>query len=83
MRRLLVCWMVLLAGCTGSGGPIQVMEGLGQAGDLFFLDSQHGWVVGEDTNAKKGLIAASSDGGRSWELTRVDTEGTLLGVAFR
>jgi photosystem II stability/assembly factor-like uncharacterized protein len=37
--------------------------------DIFFLDEQIGWVVG--ASGDDGLVLKTTDGGASWEVTRV------------
>ena len=40
--------------------------------DIFFLDEQIGWVVGATSD--DGLVLKTTDGGASWEVTRVHDE---------
>lgn len=47
------------------------------AGELFFLDDQHGWVVG-----RAGSILFTKDGGRSWEMGQAETLSDLWCVRF-
>lgn len=71
---------LLLIGC--SGGPTVVATSAG-VGDLFFLDAQKGWMVGEDVKQKKPLVASTLDGGKSWQLQRFEEGPSILvGVAF-
>lgn len=42
-----------------------------------FTDTLHGWAVGND-----GVILSTMDGGRSWQIQRSGTKGTLNGVYF-
>lgn len=46
--------------------------------DIFFLDSLHGWIVGE-----KGAVLYSSDGGKHWELLRIGNYPSLYSVFFK
>jgi photosystem II stability/assembly factor-like uncharacterized protein len=34
--------------------------------DVFFLDEQHGWIVGGGVNITGGIIGTTVDGGRTW-----------------
>ena len=43
--------------------------------NLFFVDTRHGWIVGED-----GLLLATSDGGATWERLPSGTQQDLLVV---
>lgn len=45
--------------------------------DLFFLDRQRGWAVGQ-----KGALVSTVDGGRSWTLSALDTDRFLNRVFF-
>jgi photosystem II stability/assembly factor-like uncharacterized protein len=40
-----------------------------------FLDSQNGWVVGED-----GLVLFTNDGGQNWQVEQVNVTEHLLDV---
>ncbi|MEX2027312.1 MAG: YCF48-related protein, partial [Pirellulaceae bacterium] len=42
-----------------------------------FVDADHGWVVGD-----RGVILATSDGGRNWQLQRSPTACRLECVQF-
>jgi len=48
--------------------------------DVFFVNSFSGWVIGLDANPAGGgralQIASTSDAGRNWRFTRIDTPGT-------
>ncbi|MFM7072972.1 MAG: WD40/YVTN/BNR-like repeat-containing protein, partial [Planctomycetota bacterium] len=65
-RAAFVCfaWLVLVAWPTTRGEPnVGLSDALADAEltDLFFLDPEHGWAVGD-----RGAIWSTSDGGRQW-----------------
>ena len=35
--------------------------------DIQFFDNSHGWAIGQDNDAGKGVIMQSVDGGKNWE----------------
>lgn len=45
--------------------------------DIFFLDGEHGWAVGEN-----GLILHTSDGGETWGVQKSVTLETLRSIRF-
>ncbi|HLA27167.1 MAG TPA: YCF48-related protein [Syntrophales bacterium] len=45
---------------------------------VFFLDSSHGWIVGDG-----GLVLFSSDGGKKWKVYSVGLFSNLFSVFFR
>lgn len=45
--------------------------------DIFFVDQQHGWVVGE-----KGTIMVTGDEGRNWDLISIGKYPSLYSVFF-
>lgn len=79
MRVLSLCLVLLLAGCSGSS---LVVEGSAEPGGLFFLDPQHGWVVGRQHDKDSVFIAATEDGGKTWTTTSMERQGTLTGIIF-
>jgi len=46
--------------------------------DVFFLDSSHGWIVGD-----RGIVLKTSDGGKQWEISRVGFFSPLYDVFFK
>ena len=74
MRPVAVCLAVLflLSGCAGDPPePSQrwVVEELGSRAefrDVFFLDADHGWIVGGGHNIEGGILGETADGGRTW-----------------
>jgi photosystem II stability/assembly factor-like uncharacterized protein len=69
-RRFLVLSCLLLAGCGGGPeDPWEVIE-LGtdaQFRDIFFLDTQNGWMVGGvGVSVPGGIVARTTDGGSTW-----------------
>lgn len=46
---------------------------------VYFIDSQHGWVVGHDQ-----VVLLTGDGGKTWELVyeNIDAESPLLDIFF-
>jgi photosystem II stability/assembly factor-like uncharacterized protein len=48
-----------------------------QLNDLFFLNPDQGWAVGD-----RGVILHTEDGGRHWQLQRAPTAGCLESVHF-
>jgi hypothetical protein len=44
---------------------------------FFAPDATHGWLVGYDYDASKGLVLATTDGGATWTTEAVDTENKL------
>jgi photosystem II stability/assembly factor-like uncharacterized protein len=47
-----------------------------------FADASHGWAVGYDSDAKKAVILATTDGGAVWTQQSPRTRHDLLSVAF-
>ena len=45
--------------------------------DIFFIDANNGWVVGEN-----GIILHTTNGGDSWGIQTSGTEEKLLSVSF-
>jgi len=45
--------------------------------DIYFLDTRHGWIVGE-----KGTVLATKDGGTEWKLLNVAEYPSLYSVYF-
>jgi photosystem II stability/assembly factor-like uncharacterized protein len=45
--------------------------------DIFFLDSNTGWVAGYD-----GLVLKSTDGGQTWKKQRTPTQSPLVQIQF-
>ncbi len=45
--------------------------------DIFFIDANNGWVVGEN-----GIILHTTNGGDSWDIQTSGTEEKLLSVSF-
>ena len=45
--------------------------------DIFFIDANNGWVVGEN-----GIILHTTNGGNSWDIQTSGTEEKLLSVSF-
>lgn len=35
-------------------------------GDIFFLDEDHGWIVGGGVHIEGGIVGRTTDGGRTW-----------------
>ncbi|ANL68584.1 hypothetical protein AMC84_PC00020 (plasmid) [Rhizobium phaseoli] len=77
------------AGSDGSvlhsldGGKTWTPKNTGLKGDLngiFFIDAEHGWVVGEQGESK-GVIARTNDGGQTWQLVALKTK-RLDAIAF-
>lgn len=71
MRRLLMLSCFLLAGCGGdSEDPWEIIE-LGTDAafqDIFFLDTQNGWMVGGVGIAVPGgIVGRTTDGGKTWQ----------------
>ncbi len=64
--------VLFLGGCAEDiAGPPErwVVEDLGtRAGfrDVFFLDADHGWIVGGNYNIEGGILGHTADGGRTW-----------------
>jgi photosystem II stability/assembly factor-like uncharacterized protein len=72
MRRpLLFLTCLLLVGC-GQGGPEDPWEVIelgtdAEFRDIYFLDTQNGWMVGAvGVNVPGGIIARTTDGGLTW-----------------
>ena len=45
--------------------------------DLFFLDQDHGWLVGGERAVKRGLVAETRDGGTTWSVQTNVVKGLL------
>jgi photosystem II stability/assembly factor-like uncharacterized protein len=71
LRRLIFLLCLLLVGCGSSEpeDPWQVIE-LGTDAsfrDIFFLDQNNGWMVGEvGVSVPGGIVARTTDGGLTW-----------------
>jgi len=72
IRRLLTLSCLLLAGC-GQGGSEDSWETIelgtdAEFRDIFFLDSQNGWMVGAvGINVPGGIVGRTRDGGTTWQ----------------
>ena len=88
---LVICALVILAGCAAERAievapPVEVPSGwsiVRQADwtthfrDVTYADAQHAWTVGD-----LGVIAATSDGGKSWTSQRSGVTRNLQRVVF-
>jgi photosystem II stability/assembly factor-like uncharacterized protein len=45
--------------------------------DIFFVDANNGWAVGEN-----GIVLHTTNGGNSWDIQTSGTEEKLLSVSF-
>ncbi len=50
--------------------------------DIYFVDENHGWLVGGDVNNHTGKISASSDGGLTWVAQTPGTSEVIYSVHF-
>ena len=71
VRRLLILSCLLLTGCGGgTDDPWEIIE-LGtdaEFRDIFFLDTQNGWMVGGVGIAVPGgIVGRTTDGGKTWK----------------
>lgn len=72
VRRYLIFLCLLAAGCgsNDTNDPWEIIE-LGtdaEFRDIFFLDSQNGWMVGAvGVSVPGGIIARTTDGGLTWK----------------
>src|SRR5687767_7362934 len=58
---------------TSSGDPMEIAE----LNDVFFLDPDHGWAIGE-----RGVIWETLNGGRSWQIVDSPTSCRLESICF-
>ncbi len=72
VRRYLIIFLLLAVGCglNDSGDTWEIIE-LGtdaEFRDIFFLDSQNGWMVGAvGVSVPGGIVARTTDGGLTWK----------------
>jgi len=85
----MICW-VCVPGRATSGGEIEsdgraavqsawlaTARGDARLWDVFFVDPQYGWAVGD-----RGVVWHTQDGGRSWQLQRSGVTCSLRSVFF-
>jgi len=66
---------------SGSGWTTQWSATTVNLIDVSFADSQHGWAVGGTDDGSIGIILATNDGGRTWEIQNASGGfGTLNAV---
>jgi photosystem II stability/assembly factor-like uncharacterized protein len=95
-RKLWLC--ILFLGCTPKHAAAQLIEDKfgayvpyhHEVRDVFFYDSQFGWIVVQNHDNDRSYIFATNDGGRTWaqheaphELLRVRFLTPTLGWALR
>lgn len=62
--------------------PEWLQDAFAGPGDIYFLDSLHGWmIIAFAGNAKPGKLLATQDGGRTWEW--VNSPGVSGGISFQ
>ena len=84
-NRVSLCILLFLAFCAVSADSTQAQQPSGaremaedaELTDLFFLDSDLGWAVGD-----RGVVWHTEDGGRQWQLQYSGAPYRLESVHF-
>lgn len=76
IRSIKLFTLVTLACCLGCGGDgnetrwaAQELGTDAEFKDVFFLDSERGWIVGGGYPVEGGIIGSTVDGGQTWSFT--------------
>ena len=66
---LLVCCLGCRGDSVGSGWTAQELGTDAEFKDVFFLDSERGWIVGGGHPVEGGIVGSTVDGGRTWSFS--------------
>jgi Photosynthesis system II assembly factor YCF48 len=56
---------------TTTASPVSTLSG--QVIDMSWVDAQHGWALLADSQSSTSVLSATSDGGKTWQSSAVDT----------